>query len=139
MSALLEKRSLTLKGRRESVTVEVHQLDGLQLFDYQMALLSVEWPTAEGITDPRQEQKTILTIQRLTFEMNLLMAALGLSHYQPDLPVEQMKKWVLANYPDSAHVLRIAMAAKELSGLTALTNEPAEGEAQPEPVDPKKG
>jgi hypothetical protein len=139
MSALVETRSLTLKSKGKSASVVVHQLNGLQLFDYQMALLSVEWPQVEGITDPLQQQKTLLTIQRLTFEMSLLLAAMGLIHYQPDLDVEQMKAWVLKNYPDSAHVLRIAMAVKELSGLAALAKEAASDEGNLEPVDPKKG
>ncbi|MDX7852989.1 hypothetical protein [Aeromonas caviae] len=139
MSALIETRTLTLKGKGKSSSVVVHQLNGLQLFDYQMALLSVEWPQVEGITAPLQQQKNLLTIQRLTFEMSLLLAAMGLNHYQPDLDVEQMKAWVLKNYPDSAHVLRIAMAVKELSGLAALAKEAASGEGKLEPVDPKKG
>lgn len=139
MSALIETRTLTLKGKGKSSSVVVHQLNGLQLFDYQMALLSVEWPQVEGIEDPLQQQKTLLTIQRLTFEMSLLLAAMGLNHNQPDLDVEQMKAWVLKNYPDSAHVLRIAMAVKELSGLAALAKEAASGEGNLEPVDPKKG
>lgn len=139
MSALIETRTLTLKGKGKSASVVVHQLNGLQLFDYQMALLSVEWPQVEGIADPLQQKKTLLTIQRLTFEMSLLLAAMGLNHYQPDLDVEQMKAWVLKNYPDSAHVLRIAMAVKEVSGLAALAKEAASGEGKLEPVDPKKG
>lgn len=139
MSALLKTRRVTLQSGEKSATVVVHQLDGLQLFDYQMALLSVEWPQVEGITDPLQQQKTMLTIQRLTFEMSLLLAALGLNHCQPDLDVEQMKVWVLSNYPDPAHVLRIAMVVKELSGLVGLAEESAKGNDKPEPVDPKKG
>lgn len=142
MSALLATRPLTLKGRLGGeAKVVVHQLNGLQLFDYQTALLSVEWPAVEGITDPLQQKKTILTIQRLTFEMSLLLAAMGLNHYQPDLDVEQMKAWVLANYPDPEYVLRIAMAVKELSGLAGLAEEAggAKGDEPAEPVDPKKG
>lgn len=142
MSALLATRPLTLKGRLGGeAKVVVHQLNGLQLFDYQTALLSVDWPSLEGISDPRELQKTILTSQRITFEISLLLAALGLHHDHPELDIEQMKAWVLANYPDPAYVLRIAMAVKELSGLAGLAEEAedAKGDEPAEPVDQKKG
>lgn len=141
MSALVATRTLTLKGKQGEAAVEVHQLNGLQLFDYQQALLCVEWPSPDGIIDPREQQQTLLRIHRLTFEMNLLLAAQGLHYLHPELDIEQMKARVLASYPDPAHVLRLAMAVKELSGLATLAAEAEEAKRDEpaEPIDPKKG
>lgn len=139
MSALVARRTLTLTSKVGSEKVELQQLNGLQLFDYQAALLSVDWPVVDEAADKRKQQKTLLAIHRVTYELNLLLAAMGLHHKHPELDIEQMKAWVLAHYPDSAHVLRMAMAVKEISGLASLAKADAEDAEKPEPVDPKKG
>ena len=138
MSALVARRTLTLSSNVGSEQVELQQLNGLQLFDYQAALLSVDWPKVEEKASQREQQKTLLAIHRITYELNLLLAAMGLHHKHPELDVEQMKAWVLAHYPDSAHVLRMAMAVKEISGLASLAKADADDAEKPEPVDPKK-
>lgn len=139
MSGLVARRTLTLTSKAGSEQVELQQLNGLQLFDYQAALLSVDWPSVDEEADERQQKKTLLAIHRITYELNLLLAAMGLHHKHPELDIEQMKAWVLAHYPDSAHVLRLAMAVKEISGLASIAKADADDAEKPEPVDPKKG
>lgn len=138
MSALVARRTLTLTSKVGTEKVELQQLNGLQLFDYQAVLLSVDWPVVDEEADERQQKKTLLAIHRITYELNLLLAALGLHHKHPDFDIEQMKAWVLAHYPDSAHVLRMAMAVKEISGLVSIAPADAKTEDKPEPIDPKK-
>lgn len=139
MSGLMETRVLTLKAKRgKQERVEVRQLDALQLFDYQEALLSAPWPTIDQNADEQAQKKTLLDIQRVTLELNVLLAALGLHYLYPDLKLEQMKRKVLECYPDPAHVLRLAMAVKEISGMAMLAADSDEP-APAEPIDPKKG
>lgn len=139
MSGLMETRVLTLKAKRgKQERVEVRQLDALQLFDYQEALLSAPWPTIDQNADEQAQKKTLLDIQRVTLELNVLLAALGLHYLYPDLKLEQMKRKVLECYPDPAHVLRLAMAVKEISGMATLVSDSDEP-APAEPIDPKKG
>jgi len=139
MSGLMETRVLTLKAKRgKQERVEVRQLDALQLFDYQEALLSAPWPTIDQNADEQAQKKTLLDIQRVTLELNVLLAALGLHYLYPDLKLEQMKRKVLECYPDPAHILRLAMAVKEISGLAMLAADSDEP-APAEPIDPKKG
>ena len=139
MSALVARRTLALTSKVGSEKVELQQLNGLQLFDYQAVLLSVDWPEVDEKAGQRAQQKTLLAIHRITYELNLLLAAMGLHYKHPELDIEQMKAWVLAHYPDSAHVLRMAMAVKEISGLASIAKADAEDAEKPEPVDPKKG
>lgn len=139
MSGLMETRVLALKAKRgKQERVEVRQLDALQLFDYQEALLSAPWPTIDQNADELAQKKTLLDIQRVTLELNVLLAALGLHYLYPDLKLEQMKRKVLECYPDPAHILRLAMAVKEISGLAMLAADSDEP-APAEPIDPKKG
>ncbi|MGL6585469.1 hypothetical protein ACSZOO_11550 [Aeromonas hydrophila] len=139
MSGLMETRVLTLKAKRGmQERVEVRQLDALQLFDYQEALLSAPWPTIDQNAAEQAQKKTLLDIQRVTLELNVLLAALGLHYLYPDLKLEQMKRKVLECYPDPAHVLRLAMAVKEISGMATLVSDSDEP-ASAEPIDPKKG
>lgn len=139
MSGLMETRVLTLKAKRgKQERVEVRQLDALQLFDYQESLLSAPWPTIDQNADEQAQKKTLLDIQRVTLELNVLLAALGLHYLYPDLKLEQMKRKVLECYPDPAHILRLAMAVKEISGLAMLAADSDEP-APAEPIDPKKG
>ncbi|WP_323932712.1 hypothetical protein [Aeromonas hydrophila] len=139
MSGLMETRVLTLKAKRgKQERVEVRQLDALQLFDYQEALLSAPWPTIDENADEQAQKKTLLDIQRVTLELNVLLAALGLHYLYPDLKLEQMKRKVLECYPDPAHILRLAMAVKEISGMAMLAADSDEP-APAEPIDPKKG
>ncbi len=139
MSALVARRALTLTSKAGSENVEVQQINALQLFDYQEALFSVEWPEVDENADQLAQQKTLLAIHRTTYELNRLLAAMGLHYKHPELDIEQMKAWVLENYPDAAHVLRMAMAVKEISGLASIAKADAEDTEKPEPVDPKKG
>ena len=74
MSALVARRTLTLSSKVGSEKVELQQLNGLQLFDYQAALLSVDWPKVEEKASQREQQKTLLAIHRITYELNLLLA-----------------------------------------------------------------
>lgn len=139
MSGLMETRVLTLKAKRgKQERVEVRQLDALQLFDYQEALLSAPWPTIDQNADEQAQKKTLLDIQRVTLEFNVLLAALGLHYLYPDLKLEQMKRKVLECYPDPAHILRLAMAVKEISGMATLVSD-CDEPAPAEPIDPKKG
>ena len=139
MSALVARRTLALTSKVGSENVELQQLNGLQLFAYQTALLSVDWPEVDEKADQRAQQKTLLAIHRITYELNLLLAAMGLHDKHPELDIVQLKAWVLAHYPDSAHVLRMAMAVKEISGLASIAKADADDAEKPEPVDPKKG
>ena len=139
----IDSRTLSLVtpgGLTSEVTVRA--LTALQLVDYQTYLADVEWPAQPPEGDDKAAHKYTLQVQRVVYELNATMAAFGLQYLHPAESIEEVKARVIRSYPLPDHIMRLALAVKELSGLAqppAADEEKAveEGEAQ-EPADPKK-
>ena len=139
----IDSRTLNLVtpgGLTSEVTVRA--LTALQLFDYQTYLADVEWPAQPPEGDDKAAHKYTLQVQRVVYELNATMAAFGLQYLHPADSIEEVRSRVIRSYPLPDHIMRLALAVKELSGLAqppAADEEKAveEGEAQ-EPADPKK-
>ena len=139
----IDSRTLSLVtpgGLTSEVTVRA--LTALQLFDYQTYLADVEWPAQPLEGDDKAAHKYTLQVQRVVYELNATMAAFGLQYLHPADSIEEVRSRVIRSYPLPDHIMRLALAVKELSGLAqppAADEEKAveEGEAQ-EPADPKK-
>ena len=139
----IDSRTLSLVtpgGLTSEVTVRA--LTALQLFDYQTYLADVEWPAQPPEGDDKAAHKYTLQVQRVVYELNATMAAFGLQYLHPAESIEEVKARVIRSYPLPDHIMRLAMAVKELSGLAqppAAEEEKTaqEGDAK-EPADPKK-
>jgi hypothetical protein len=130
----------TPRGLESDVTVRA--LTALQLFDYQTYLADIEWPAQPPEGDDKAAHKYTLQVQRVVYELNATMAAFGLQYLHPAESIEEVKARVISSYPLPDHIMRLALAVKELSGLaqppTAEEEKTAqEGDAK-EPADPKK-
>ena len=70
------------------------------------------------------------------------MAAFGLQYLHPAESIEEVKARVIRSYPLPDHIMRLALAVKELSGLAQPPAAEEEKTAQEgdskEPADPKK-
>ena len=139
----IDTRTLSLVtpgGLTSEVTVRA--LTALQLFDYQTYLADVEWPAQPPEGDDKAAHKYTLQVQRVVYELNATMAAFGLQYLHPAESIEEVKARVIRSYPLPDHIMRLALAVKELSGLAqppAAEEEKTaqEGDAK-EPADPKK-
>ena len=139
----IDSRTLSLVtpgGLTSEVTVRA--LTALQLFDYQTYLADVEWPAQPPEGDDKATHKYTLQVQRVVYELNATMAAFGLQYLHPAESIEEVKARVIRSYPLPDHIMRLALAVKELSGLAqppAAEEEKTaqEGDAK-EPADPKK-
>lgn len=130
----------TPRGLESDVTVRA--LTALQLFDYQTYLADVEWPAQPPEGDDKAAHKYTLQVQRVVYELNATMAAFGLQYLHPAESIEEVKALVIRSYPLPDHIMRLALAVKELSGLaqppaTEEEKTAQEGDAK-EPADPKK-
>jgi len=130
----------TPRGLESDVTVRA--LTALQLFEYQTYLADVEWPAQPQEGDDKAAHKYTLQVQRVVYELNATMAAFGLQYLHPAESIEEVKARVIRSYPLPDHIMRLALAVKELSGLAqppAAEEEKTaqEGDAK-EPADPKK-
>ena len=139
----IDSRTLSLVtpgGLTSEVTVRA--LTALQLFDYQTYLADVEWPAQPPEGDDKAAHKYTLQVQRVVYELNATMAAFGLQYLHPAESIEEVKARVIRSYPLPDHIMRLALAVKELSGLAQPPAAEEEKTAQEgdskEPADPKK-
>ena len=130
----------TPRGLESDVTVRA--LTALQLFEYQTYLVDVEWPAPPQEGDKKALDKYTLQVQKALYELNATMAAFGLQYLHPAESIEEVKARVIRSYPLPDHIMRLAMAVKELSGLAQPPAAEEEKTAQEgdskEPADPKK-
>lgn len=139
----IDSRTLSLVtpgGLTSEVTVRA--LTALQLFDYQTYLADVEWPAQPPEGDDKAAHKYTLQVQRVVYELNATMAAFGLQYLHPAESIEEVKARVIRSYPLPDHIMRLALAVKELSGLAQPPAAEEEKTAQEgdskEPADQKK-